>query len=193
MGLDQDEIENLADNKKWIEARITDLESEAENLKKILASIDLILRKSSFQPASVISKAVKEKLKRGEQSESLVTNSDYQDIYPLTRVKDGKLLANGYISKSSVAIVPASDVILKTSTPPFTSFFLNRILEGMKTKDMEKISEEKLNEYESLNYLVEEEEEVIKKIIIKNYREQNRLTEIFNTSAWTFSRMLEKK
>jgi hypothetical protein len=193
MGLDQDEIKNLADNKKWIEARITDLESEAENLKKILASIDFILRKSSFQSANAISKAVKEKSKSEVQSESLITNSDYQDIRPLTRAKDGKLLANGYISKSSIAIVPASDVILKTSTPPFTSFFLNRILEGMKTKDMEKISEEKLNEYESLNYLVEDEEEVIKKIIINNYREQNRLTEIFNTSAWTFSRMLEKK
>jgi hypothetical protein len=33
---------------------------------------------------------------------------------------------------------------------------------------------------------------MIKKITITNYRDKERLAEIFNTSAWVFTRMLEK-
>jgi hypothetical protein len=33
---------------------------------------------------------------------------------------------------------------------------------------------------------------MIKRIVINKYREKDRLQEIFNTSAWVFTRMLEK-
>ncbi|HYX71897.1 MAG TPA: hypothetical protein VE732_03945, partial [Nitrososphaera sp.] len=86
--------------------------------------------------------------------------------------------------------------------PPFKSFFLNRILEGMKSKDAEKVSQGSLRESDALNYNVEEERDIgandgggsgtIKRIVINKYREKDRLQEIFNTSAWVFTRMLEK-
>jgi UTP-glucose-1-phosphate uridylyltransferase len=76
---------------------------------------------------------------------------------------------------------------------PFRSFFLNRILEGMKTKDAEKVSQKQIKDTESLNYQVDEDNNgSIKKIIIINYREKERLNEIFNTSTWVFTRMIEK-
>jgi hypothetical protein len=33
---------------------------------------------------------------------------------------------------------------------------------------------------------------LINRIIINNYRDNERLNEIFNTSAWVFTRMIEK-
>jgi hypothetical protein len=121
-----------------------------------------------------------------------------RNIKPLKRAKDDFLLANAEISQDAVVIVPAPGVNLNANTPPFKSFFLNRILEGMKNKDAEKVSQGALSESDSLNYKVEEEEDsggnsgIIKRIVINKYREKDRLQEIFNTSAWVFTRMLEK-
>jgi hypothetical protein len=132
---------------------------------------------------------------------------DSRNIKPLKRAKDDFLLANAEISPDAVVIIPAPGINLNVNTPPFKSFFLNRILEGMKSKDTEKVSQGALRESDALNYKVEEEEQdvgasgggsssssngIIKRIVINKYREKDRLQEIFNTSAWVFTRMLEK-
>jgi hypothetical protein len=127
---------------------------------------------------------------------------DSRNIKPLKRAKDDFLLANAEISPDAVVIVPAPGINLNVTTPPFKSFFLNRILEGMKNKDTEKVSQGALRESDALNYKVEEEDQdigasggsggIIKRIVINKYREKDRLQEIFNTSAWVFTRMLEK-
>ena len=120
---------------------------------------------------------------------------DSRNIKPLKRAKDDFLLANAEISPDTVVIVPVSGINLNVNTPPFKSFFLNRILEGMKSKDAEKVSQGALGESDALNYRVEEDDDGsggIKRIVINKYREKDRLQEIFNTSAWVFTRMLEK-
>jgi hypothetical protein len=120
---------------------------------------------------------------------------DSRNIKPLKRAKDDFLLANAEILPDAVVIVPASGIDLNVNTPPFKSFFLNRILEGMKSKDAEKVSQGALRESDALNYMVEEDDSgsgIIKRIVINKYREKDRLQEIFNTSAWVFTRMLEK-
>jgi hypothetical protein len=55
-----------------------------------------------------------------------------KEFRPLKRVKDNLLLANVELLPNSLEIVPAEGIILNVNTPPFRSFFLNRILEGMK-------------------------------------------------------------
>jgi hypothetical protein len=126
-------------------------------------------------------------------------DEDSRNIKPLKRAKDDFLLANAEISPDAVVIIPASGINLNANTPPFKSFFLNRILEGMKNKDVEKVSQGALSESDALNYKVEEDDNsggassgIIKRIVINKYREKDRLQEIFNTSAWVFTRMLEK-
>lgn len=128
------------------------------------------------------------------------SGDDSHNIKPLKRAKDDFLLANAEISPDAVVIVPAPDINLNANTPPFKSFFLNRILEGMRNKDAEKVSQGALSESDALNYKVEEDDSgggsgssgIIKRIVINKYREKDRLQEIFNTSAWVFTRMLEK-
>jgi hypothetical protein len=115
-------------------------------------------------------------------------SSDNRDVRPLKRAKDDFWLANAELSPTAVVIVPAPGVNLNINTPPFKSFFLNRILDGMKSKD----AGQGINETDCLNYTVEENNGTIKRIVINNYREKERLQEIFNTSSWVFTRMLEK-
>jgi hypothetical protein len=121
------------------------------------------------------------------------TTDNVKELRPLKRVKDNLLLANAELMPNSLEIIPAEGIILNVNTPPFKSFFLNRILEGMKTKDAEKVSQKQIKNIESLNYQVEEDNNgSIKKITIINYRDKERLNEIFNTSTWVFTRMIEK-
>src|ERR671922_2413991 len=121
-------------------------------------------------------------------------SSRRDNIRPLKRARDDFLLANAEVSPDAVVIVPAPGVNVNANTPPFRSFFLNRILEGMKNKDTEKVNQGALGESNALNYKIEEEDGsgIIKRIVINNYRDKDRQQEIFNTSTWVFTRMLEK-
>lgn len=70
---------------------------------------------------------------------------------------------------------------------------MSRILEGMKTKDKEKVQKGELSESEIIDYKIDSDENgKINSVMISNYRERERLNEIFNTATWVFTRMLEK-
>ncbi|MEM2873517.1 MAG: hypothetical protein QXD82_05030 [Nitrososphaerales archaeon] len=194
MSFTEEEIKRAAELRLWVETRIAELEGEIEKLREALAMIDNILRTTSFKVALELSPQpiakeepvtiVAEKLKPPEE--------EFKEVRQLKRTKDGFLLGNAYISSSKLVIIPTSDVRLESSTPPFRSFFINRILEGMKNKDQENSSQGKIKSEEIINYSIEEENNVIKKITIENYRDKNRLNEIINTAIWAFTRMLEK-
>jgi hypothetical protein len=63
----------------------------------------------------------------------------------------------------------------------------------MKTKDKEKVQKGELSESEIIDYKVDNDEDgKINSVMISNYRERERLNEIFNTATWVFTRMLEK-
>ena len=128
------------------------------------------------------------------------TNTDYgQDdnqgveIRSLRRAKDNLLISNAEFTSTYVRIPMVDDINLNINTPPFKSFFLNRILEGMKSKDKERIQKGEIDESEIIDYNVDNDEKgQIKSVTISNYRERERLIEIFNTATWVFTRMLEK-
>ncbi|MDG6965372.1 MAG: hypothetical protein JRM75_01730, partial [Nitrososphaerota archaeon] len=100
-------------------------------------------------------------------------------------------IAVATITSDAVAVEP-SGVVLKATTPPFKSFLLGKILEGMKAKDEELERGGKLAKGGGLKFDVEEVNGSVGKLIIENYRDKARLNEILNTVSWTFSRMLEK-
>ncbi|MCX8191539.1 MAG: hypothetical protein N3F06_01870 [Nitrososphaerales archaeon] len=191
MSFTEDEVKRAAELKLWIEKRIADLEGEIAKLKETLSLVDSILRKGSFKSAIDITTP---HLFRQERSAAQAGSiEEVKEERALIRPKDGFLLGHAFISNKSVEIVPAENVLLNVDTPPFKSFFINRILEGMKSKDSEDVSKGKLSSDEVINYEVKDESGIIKKIVIKNYRDKGRLNEIINTAIWAFTRMLEKK
>lgn len=191
MDYTEEEIRNAAETEHWIKKRIAENEEEISRLKGVLIILDSILRKTSFQRATELPQTKKEQKKDLTENKP-ISSSEYTEIRPLKNSKNDLLLANMYISESSLAIIPVSDIVFKVSTPPFNSFLINRILEGMKSKDLEDVSKGDISEIEVLKYSVEDSDDVIQKIIIDNYRDKSRLVELINTATWTFTRMLEK-
>lgn len=174
----EDEVKRLAELREWLVKEVNDKEEELERLKMILTIIDNTLKQESFKPAMVLSQH------GGKEIET-------EEVKQL-KTKDNVILANAYAAPESVTIVPVSEMQFNVNTPPFQSFFINRILGGMKDKDKERVERGELKPDEVINYVIDDENGVIRKIIVNNYRDKDRLNEIFNTAAWVLARMLEK-
>ncbi len=196
-GYSEDDIRRAAEIREWLMKLISDKQEEVEHLRTTLTIIDNLLKQGSFKAAAnigfskgVITAQVQAALPAppARQQPAPTFRSSEGDVRPLRRAKDDFLLANAEVSPIAVVLVPAPGVSLNPNTPPFRSFFLNRILDGMKNKD----AGQGLKETDALNYTIEEDNGAIRRVVINNYRDKDRLQEIFNTSAWVFTRMLEK-
>lgn len=184
--LNEEEIKRAAELREWLETRTTELESEMNRLRDMLQIVDSVLRRGSFVPAaelksSQVRNAPEKKAGAAEESRQL------------RRSKDGLLIATAFITSDKLVVIPSSDVRVSQSTPPFQTFFINRILNGFESRDKELASMGKLGKSGVLSYQIEERDGLIGKITIENYRDKTRLNEILSTVNWAFTRMLEKK
>lgn len=170
------DVKKAAELKLWLESRIAQLQEEIERLSETLSYVDTNLRASTFRPAS----------------EMMAEAKEAPEVRDLKRDKGGQVVATASITSDAVAVEPSSGVTLKSATPPFRSFLMGKILQGMRTKDEELVKAGKLAKGSELRFDVEEANGLITKLIVENYGEKARLNEILNTVSWTFSRMLEK-
>jgi hypothetical protein len=170
------DTKRAAELKLWLEQRVAELEEELERLKETLSYVDNSLRASTFKQAS----------------EMMSESKEAPEVREMKRDKGGQVIATATITPDAVAIEPKSGVVLKSSTPPFKSFLMGKILQGMKTKDEELVGSGKLAKGMELRFDADEANGAIVKLVIENYRDKARLNEILSTVSWTFSRMLEK-
>jgi hypothetical protein len=214
----EDDIRRAAEVREWLVKEATNKKEELDKLRDTLLIVDSLLKKTSFITASHLESSAsnlkdrsapeyqslhKEETVQTKPSIDSTTKStdidfgqgDKQgvEIRSLKRAKDNLLISNAEYTSTYVRIPMVNEINLNINTPPFKSFFLNRILEGMKSKDKEKIQKGEIDESEIIDYKVDNDENGrINSITISNYRERERLNEIFNIATWVFTRMLEK-
>ena len=80
---------------------------------------------------------------------------------------------------------------INADTPPFKSFFIDRIIGEMKRKDSAEAENGKIQKESVIDYIINKNGSDIREIIIKNYRQKERVNEIINTAGWSLTRMLE--
>ena len=219
----EDDIRRAAEVREWLVKEVTNKKEELDKLRNTLQIVDSLLKRTSFISASNLESSASHLKNNGTQQRQSVNEEDEDEeettqqelktnsvtksssekyrenntpgveIRSLKRVKDNLLISNAEYTPAFVKIALTDDLNLNINTPPFKTFFLNRILEGMKTKDKEKVQKGELGESEVIDYKVDNDEDgKINSVMISNYRERERLNEIFNTATWVFSRMLEK-
>jgi hypothetical protein len=177
MSTSDDQVRRAAEVKLWLESRIAELEEEIQRLREALAFVDTTLRASTFRPAiEMLEPLGKEIAERRE----------------IKRDKGGEVVATASITSNSIVVAPTQGLSLRADIPPFKSFLVRKKLQGMKAKDEELATRGKLGEEEVLRFDVQERNGLVSKVVVENYREKSRMTEILNTVSWTFSRMLEK-
>ena len=162
-----------------------------EMLEKNITWLDGFLKDSSFTKASQLE--IKNESKMAENNEELehVEPKHVESSIPIKRGNDGKIIANAYVTPDQVSIILDKQVIINADTPPFKSFFLDRIIGEMKKKDSTEAENGKIQKESIIDYIINKNGTDIREIIIKNYRQKERVTELINTAGWSLTRMLE--
>jgi hypothetical protein len=156
-----------------------------ETLEKNITVLDSFLIDSSFTKASQLKTKV-EVQKKTEMIKKPEINS-----IPIKRGNDGEIIANAFITPEQVSIILDNEVEISADTPPFKSFFLDRIIGEMKKKDSVEAENGKIQKESIIDYIVNKSGSNLREIIIKNYRQKERVNELINTAGWSLTRMLE--
>ena len=181
MDYSEEQIRDILELKEWISEEIEKHQKNIERLEKNLVILDSVIKQSSFSMASSF-------ISKNEQKATTLSD---KTMIPIKRSTDNKIIANAHVTPDEVVIIPSEGVTLDTETHPFKSFFLGRIIGGMENKDSLEVQNGKISEDAVINCIINKDGNKIREILIKNYRERERVNEIINTASWSFSRMIE--
>ena len=180
MKFSDEEIRNILELKEEITEKIVKCQEQIEKLEKSLSAVDTILKQSSFTKASEII------------PNSSDTKKEVNRIsIPITKNSDGTIIANAFVSDDKVSIILEENVILSSETPPLKTFFIERIIGEMKKKDGQEVQSGKIGRDDVIDCVINNSGSAIREIIIKNYRQKERVDEIINTATWSLTRMIE--
>lgn len=181
----EEQIRDMVKLKETIIKKLSKYEEEIGFLQKTLDILDVTLKNSSFTKASDLPKNnFVEKLDATNLQET-------DQIIQIKKNKDGKIIANATVTPEQVSIVLEDNIGLTEEDAPLRSFFVERIIGGMKKSDDKLVENGKINEESVINCIINKNGTSIREIIIKNYREKNRVDEIISTATWSLTRMIE--
>jgi hypothetical protein len=164
--------------KEEITEKIIKYKEQIEKLERNISVLDTILKQSSFTKASDLTRNATKTVKQ-ERKVAITKNSD------------GTTIANVFITNNEVSIVLEDNVTLDPETPPLKTFFIDRIIGEMKKKDIQQVESGKITKDDVINCIINNNGSKIREIIIKNYRQKERVDEIINTATWSLTRMIE--
>jgi hypothetical protein len=196
MKFSEEQIRDIITLKDNLMEQIDKHRDAIEMLEKNVTILDVVLKESSFTKASVLSKvrdsdtSTKNVVVHPKVQIASVEKCDEISI-PITKGNDGKIIANAYVTPDQLSIVLEEDMEINADTPPFKSFFLDRIIGEMMRKDSVEAENGKIQKEAVIDYTVNKKGSDIREIIIKNYRQKERINEIINTAGWSLTRMLE--
>ena len=178
----EEQIKEIASWREELVKQIDRHTQSIEILQKRLLVLDSMLKESSFTKASsleTIKKPTEEKPKIEKKS------------IPITKGNEGRIIANAFVTPEQVEIILEEDLKVDADIPPFKSFFIDRIIGEMKRKDTLDADNGKIQKESIIDFVINKSGSEIREIIIKNYKEKERVNEIINTVGWSLTRMLE--
>ena len=187
MKFSEEQIKDIIALKEDLIEQIDKHHIELEKLEKNLLLLDLVLKESSFTKASQLTKSIKDQYPNKKSSEE----SSTKKVIPIKQGNNGKILANANITEEQVSILLSDEIKVDSNTPPFKSFFIDRIIGEMKKKDLQEVSEGRIQKDAVIECMINKEGSEMREINVKNYRYKERVNELINTIGWSLSRMLE--
>lgn len=183
---EKETIKKIAKLRATLEKRIEEMEAELDEMKTLLSLIDTTLLKESFKRAE-ISKPIQLPQKQETPPSHIVPQKRGVPLKTVT----GELLAELYTEEDSLQIILAEDKNFDINTPPFTSFFVERVLAKMEEKDKEDAREGKLAPENVLSFSIKQDGNIIREITLNNLRRE-RSRELKSSIRWTLEKMYER-
>ena len=191
-----EQIEKMLQLKESIVDKMAKHQDELDFLQKNLDILDVVLKGSSFTKASSLPRksepSVETMAKKEEPSvETMAKKEDTTDSIQIKKNKDGEVIANAFVTPEKISIIMSEGIGLTDEIPPLRSFFIERIIGEMKKIDSVDVKNGKIDQSSVIDCVINKNGQAIREIIIKNYRQKERLDEIINTATWSLTRMLE--
>ena len=208
MSFSDEQVRDMLEIKERTIQKIEKYEREIQLLEKQLAILDSIVKQSSFAKASSLPKAEEagaegglreqQQQRRQQQrpaaeeeevgAEGNNDDADADDSIPITHGNGGRIIAGASVTPEQITITLDESLDIDEGTSPFRSFFLGRIIGEMKRKDAE---DPAVPDGSAVDCIVNRDGSSIREIIVKNYRQKERVKEIISTAGWSLSRMLD--
>ncbi|HDJ97200.1 MAG TPA: hypothetical protein ENG54_01895 [Thermofilum sp.] len=183
--MDREEVKALASVKAYLEKRIKEVEEELHMLKMLVQIVDQVLGKESFVPAAELRTAPAPQAPKQQIVEKPLAEWELVS-------REGEHFGRMIVFRDKAVV--KIDAELHSSTPPFRTFLVSRILEGYKRKDQRRIESGEIAEDEAFNYDISiDENDRLQEIVIYNYRDMRTLQELRGAIRWTLARMYEKE
>jgi hypothetical protein len=191
-----EQIEKMLELKESIVDKMAKHQDELDFLQKNLDILDVVLKGSSFTKASSLprkSESIAEvKVEKEDKIvEVKVEKEDTAESIQIKKNKDGEVIANAFVTPEKISIIMSEGIGLTDEIPPLRSFFIERIIGEMKKIDSADVKNGKIDQSSVIDCVINKNGPAIREIIIKNYRQKERLDEIINTATWSLTRMLE--
>ena len=180
-----EQIQKMLELKESIIDKMTKHQNELEFLEKNLEILDIVLKGSSFTKASSLTR------KEEPKPEIKIEKEDKPESIQIKKNKDGEVIANAFVTPEKISIIMSDGIGLTDEIPPLRSFFIERIIGEMKKIDSADVKNGKIDQSSVIDCVINKNGQGIREIIIKNYRQKERLDEIINTATWSLTRMLE--
>ncbi|MBS7658650.1 MAG: hypothetical protein QW476_03305 [Candidatus Bathyarchaeia archaeon] len=178
---EQDAVKKLAKLKSFLEKKISELNEEVSNLKMLVEVVDDYLTEKSFKKIEVT------KVEETQQPSQVTP----QKITPIKTV-DGVHLGDLVVENKNLTLNLDPYIKFDVNSPPLKAFLIAKVLEPMSKKDEDAVKSGELNENEAFSYNIEDKDGFVKRILIKNFGDEKRLTELTNAIRWTLRRMYER-
>ena len=191
-----EQIEKMLELKESIVDKMAKHQDELDFLQKNLDILDVVLKGSSFTKASSLprkSEPIVETIVEKEEPivETIVEKENTAESIQIKKNKDGEVIANAFVTPEKISIIMSEGIGLTDEIPPLRSFFIERIIGEMKKTDSVDVKNGKIDQSSVIDCVINKNGPAIREIIIKNYRQKERLDEIINTATWSLTRMLE--
>ena len=191
-----EQIEKMLELKESIVDKMAKHQDELDFLQKNLDILDVVLKGSSFTKASSLprkSELIDETVIKKEKPiiETVVKKEDTSESIQIKKNKDGEVIANAFVTPEKISIIMSEGIGLTDEIPPLRSFFIERIIGEMKKIDSADVKNGKIDQSSVIDCVINKNGPAIREIIIKNYKQKERLDEIINTATWSLTRMLE--
>ena len=178
MKFSDEQTRDMLELKEDLTEKIIKYKEQIEKLEKNISVLDTILKQSSFTKASDLTRNAPKTIKQERK-------------IAITKSSDGTTIANAFVTNDEVSIILEDNVTLDPDTPPLKTFFVDRIIGEMKEKDIKQVESGVIKKDDVISCIINNNGSKIREILIKNYRQEERVDEIINTATWSLTRMIE--
>lgn len=183
---DDAQMRDILSTKEYLMRKADEHKTELDHIQRCIEMVDSFIKKSSFTRASELPPT--QDAPREAPPAPQPSSDASPDSQPIT--VNSQTVAHTTVTPNELRITISDGVALTSDTPPLKSFFIDRIIGGMRARDEAQAKSGKLAADNVIACTINEDEH-IRDITIRNYREKDRIEEIIKSVSWSLSRMVE--